>query len=111
MHKLGHCGGDARLMEIISHHLEVRECLNHEDDVGGYIADFKRRVIPHRGRHPSGRLSSRRRRPAEQAINEVVPTRRTRIEAVWDYPRNERNFPMVILNEFFKYFFLQDQFL
>ena len=45
MHKLGHCGGDARLMEIISHHLEVRECFNHEeDDVGGYIADFKRRA-------------------------------------------------------------------
>ncbi|KYN13304.1 hypothetical protein ALC57_14505 [Trachymyrmex cornetzi] len=36
MHKLGHCGGDARLMEIISYHLEVRECFNHEeDDAGG----------------------------------------------------------------------------
>ncbi|EGI69392.1 hypothetical protein G5I_01858 [Acromyrmex echinatior] len=45
MHKLGHCGGDARLMEIISHHLEVHECFNHEeDDAGGYIADFKRRA-------------------------------------------------------------------
>ena len=43
MHKLGHCGGNARLMEIISHHSEVRKCFNHEeDDDGDYITDFKR---------------------------------------------------------------------
>jgi len=36
---LRHCGDDARLIEIISHYLEIRECFNHEeDDAGGYIA-------------------------------------------------------------------------
>jgi len=44
MHRLGHCGNDRRLMEIISRHLEVRQCFDHEeDDVGGYIASFLRR--------------------------------------------------------------------
>lgn len=43
MHKLGHCGGDERLKNIITRHLEIRECFSHEeDDAGGYIADFKR---------------------------------------------------------------------
>ncbi|EGI68895.1 hypothetical protein G5I_02386 [Acromyrmex echinatior] len=104
---LGHCGGDTRLMEIISHYLEVRECINHEEDnAAGYIADFKRRAgvsncivgraIPHRGGHPLGRHSLKRRRPAEQAINEVVPVRSVRIEAERDYTRNERNIPVVV---------------
>ncbi|XP_011054730.1 PREDICTED: uncharacterized protein LOC105146278 [Acromyrmex echinatior] len=100
MHKLGHYGGDARLMEIISHHLEVCECFNHEEDDGGYITDFKRRAgdwaISHHGGHPLG-LSLRRRRPAEQAINEVV-SRKAQIEAVRDYIRNERNIPVVLLS-------------
>jgi len=44
MHRLGHCGNDRGLMEIISRHLEVRQCFGHEeDDVGGYIASFLRR--------------------------------------------------------------------
>ncbi|KYN18359.1 hypothetical protein ALC57_09334 [Trachymyrmex cornetzi] len=45
MYKLGHCGGDVRLRSIISGHLEVRDFYDHEeDDVGGYIADFKQRI-------------------------------------------------------------------
>jgi len=45
MHRLGHCGNDPRLLEIISCHLEVRQCFDHEeDDVGGYIASFLRRI-------------------------------------------------------------------
>ena len=44
VHKLGHYGSDARLMEIILHYLEVHKCFSHEDDAGGYIADFKHRA-------------------------------------------------------------------
>jgi len=45
MHSLGHCGNDQRLVEIISRHLEVRQCFDHEeDDAGGYIASFLRRI-------------------------------------------------------------------
>jgi len=34
MHSLGHCGNDQRLVEIISRHLEVRQCFDHEEDDG-----------------------------------------------------------------------------
>jgi len=45
MHSLGHCGNEQRLVEIISRHLEVRQCFDHEeDDAGGYIASFLRRI-------------------------------------------------------------------
>jgi len=45
MHRLGHCENDPRLMEIISRHLEVRQFFDHEeDDVGGYVASFLRRI-------------------------------------------------------------------
>ncbi|XP_018374675.1 PREDICTED: uncharacterized protein LOC108768656 [Trachymyrmex cornetzi] len=105
MYKLGHCGGDVRLRNIISGHLEVRDFYDHEeDDVGGYIADFKRhvavrgRAIPHRRGRPVSRLSLRRRRPAAEALDEVVPARRARIEAVQDIPRNERNIPVITLS-------------
>lgn len=54
MHKLGHCGGDRRLEEIISRHMIVRECFNHEeDDAGGHILDYYRRTRSgsERGKH------------------------------------------------------------
>ncbi|KYN18425.1 hypothetical protein ALC57_09255 [Trachymyrmex cornetzi] len=111
MYKLGHSGDDVRLRSIISGHLEVRDFHDHEeDDVGGYIADFKRRVavrepncivgraIPHRRGRPISRLSLRRRRPAAEALDEVVPARIARIEAIRDIPRNERNIPVIILS-------------
>ncbi|KYN10287.1 hypothetical protein ALC57_17584 [Trachymyrmex cornetzi] len=108
MYKLEHCGGDLRLRSIISEHLEVRDFYDHEeDDAGGYIADFKRckpncivgRAISHRRGRPVSRLSlRRRRRPAAEALDEVVPPRRARIEAVRDIPRNERNIPVIILS-------------
>ncbi|KYN17805.1 hypothetical protein ALC57_09909 [Trachymyrmex cornetzi] len=106
MYKLGHCGGDVRLRSIISGHLEVRDFYDHEeDDVRGYIADFKRRVavrghaILHRRGRPVSRLSlRRRRRSAAEALDEVVPARRARIEAVRDIPRNERNIPVIVLS-------------
>ncbi|KYN14458.1 hypothetical protein ALC57_13345 [Trachymyrmex cornetzi] len=111
MYKLGHCGGDVRLRRIISGHLEVRDFYDHEeDDVGGYIADFKQRVavkepncivgraIPHRRGRPVSRLSLRRRRPAAEALDEVVPARRARIEAVRHIPRNKRNISVIILS-------------
>jgi len=45
MHKLGHCGDDVRLKNIIARHLEIRECFAHEEnDAGSHIADFKRRI-------------------------------------------------------------------
>jgi len=45
MHKLGHCGVDERLKNIIARHLEIRECFGHEeDDAESHIADFKRRT-------------------------------------------------------------------
>jgi len=45
MHRLGRCGRDEALVEIIARHLEVRLCFNHEeDDAGGYIATFMRRI-------------------------------------------------------------------
>jgi len=45
MHSLGHCGNNEMLVKIISHHLEVRTYFDHEeDDAGGYIADFMRRI-------------------------------------------------------------------
>ena len=51
MHKLGHCGDDVRLKNIIAYHLEIRECFGHEeDDAGSHIADFKR-CIGLRGKH------------------------------------------------------------
>ncbi|XP_018370179.1 PREDICTED: uncharacterized protein LOC108765831 [Trachymyrmex cornetzi] len=105
MYKLGHCGGDVRLRRIISGHLEVRDFYDHEeDDVGGYIADFKQRVavkgraIPHRRGRPVSRLSLRRRRPAAEALDEVVPARKARIEAVRHIPRNKRNISVIILS-------------
>jgi len=45
MHKLGHCGGDVTLKNIIARHLEIRECFDHEEnDAEDHIADFKRRT-------------------------------------------------------------------
>jgi len=51
MHSLGHCGDDETLVKIISRHLEVRICFKHEeDDAGGHIADFMRRIQNRRER-------------------------------------------------------------
>jgi len=51
MHRLGHCGEDQTLIEIIARHLEVRQYFDHEeDDVGGYIASFMRRNGRERGK-------------------------------------------------------------
>jgi len=47
----GHCGEDQTLMEIISRHLKVRMCFEHEeDDAGDYIANFMRRICNERER-------------------------------------------------------------
>jgi len=51
MHRLGHCGDDEMLAEIISRHLEVRIHFEHEeDDAGGHIADFMQRIQNRRGK-------------------------------------------------------------
>jgi len=51
MHSLGHCGEDQTLVDIISRHLEVRMCFEHEeDDAGGHIANFMRRNGRERGK-------------------------------------------------------------
>lgn len=48
MHKLGHC--DEVMTLIISRHIEVREYFHHEeDDAGGYINEFHRRIINNAG--------------------------------------------------------------
>jgi len=45
MHKLGHCGGDERLKNIIARHPEIREYFGHEEvDAGSHIIDFNRRT-------------------------------------------------------------------
>jgi len=45
MHSLGHCGDDRTLVEIISRHFEVRIYFEHEEnDAGGHIANFMRRI-------------------------------------------------------------------
>jgi len=51
MHSLGHCEDDEMLVKIISRHLEVRIYFEHEeDDAGGHIADFLRRIQNRRER-------------------------------------------------------------
>jgi len=58
MHSLGHCGGDETLVEIISRHLEVRLYFDHEeDDAGGYIANFMRRIRNGRERGKKNQLN------------------------------------------------------
>jgi len=51
MHSLGHCEDDEMLVKIISRHLEVRMYFEHEEeDAGGHIADFIRRIQNRRER-------------------------------------------------------------
>jgi len=51
MHSQGHCGEDQTPEEIISRHLEVRMCFEHEeDDARGHIANFMRRIRDRRER-------------------------------------------------------------
>jgi len=51
MHRLGHCGEDQALVEIIARHLEVRRCFDHEeDDAGGHINNFMSRICNGRER-------------------------------------------------------------
>jgi len=58
MHSLGHCGCDETLVEIISRHLEVRLFFNHEeDDAGGYIDSFMRRIQNGRERGKKNQLN------------------------------------------------------
>jgi len=46
-----HCGEDQTLVEIISRHLEVRMYFEHEEnDAGGHIANFMRRICNGRER-------------------------------------------------------------
>ncbi|XP_039312986.1 myelin transcription factor 1-like protein [Solenopsis invicta] len=74
MHRTGFCDGDARLENILQHHVETRRANGRfESDVGGLIANFLRQAENRQDERP---VPARRPRIEVEDAEEDIPTQR-----------------------------------